>query len=433
MKVNRKGALAFGALITGSMLALAGCAGGSGGTASPETRRVRRADRLGRPERADALRDVCRRSARRPASRSTSSASRTRRSSDDFIRRCRPARAPTSPSARTTGSASSLTNGVVAPIELGDNASEYLDVAISASLTTARSTCSLRDREHRADAQHRPHPRGAGDFDDMIAKGTAAGTKSPVRRRAEPRRPTRTTCTRSRRRSANSVFGADAEGYDGRSCSSATTADSRSRLARRAGRGGRGQPDLTQDLAKEDFLGRDPVHLTGPWNVAMRQVDGASTSPSTRSPARRRRGRPAVRRREGLLPEPESENKVAANEFLVNYIGTEDVQTRAVQGRQRPPALKAAATRRPSRPDHQGLRRRRRRGCPDAEPSPRWDAVWESGASPRQRSSTAPTRPPRGRSWPLTSRPRSTDSDATTGAVPVAGTAPSPTLTDTRA
>ena len=37
MKVNRKGALAFGALITGSMLALAGCAGGGGGggTASP--------------------------------------------------------------------------------------------------------------------------------------------------------------------------------------------------------------------------------------------------------------------------------------------------------------------------------------------------------------------------------------------------------------
>src|SRR5688500_13432777 len=34
MKVNRKGGLALGALVTGSMLALAGCAGGTGGEAT---------------------------------------------------------------------------------------------------------------------------------------------------------------------------------------------------------------------------------------------------------------------------------------------------------------------------------------------------------------------------------------------------------------
>ena len=59
MKVNKKSALALGALIAGSMLVLAGCAAAAAATPPrPRPKSREHPDRLGRPERVDALRDA---------------------------------------------------------------------------------------------------------------------------------------------------------------------------------------------------------------------------------------------------------------------------------------------------------------------------------------------------------------------------------------
>ena len=50
-----------------------------------------------------------------------------------------------------------------APIDLGPDADLYSDVASAPSPTTASLRPAVRDREHRADPQHRPRPRGTGD------------------------------------------------------------------------------------------------------------------------------------------------------------------------------------------------------------------------------------------------------------------------------
>src|SRR3954463_11838465 len=58
MKVNKKGALALGAVIVGSMLALAGCAGGSGGAASSAPAMSGELTVWVDQNRADALKDI---------------------------------------------------------------------------------------------------------------------------------------------------------------------------------------------------------------------------------------------------------------------------------------------------------------------------------------------------------------------------------------
>ena len=95
-------------------------------------------------------------------------------------------------------------DGLVAPIELGDKAGEFQDVAISAftyddkvyGLPYAIENIALMRNTDLA-------PEAPATFDDMIAAGHRGRHEVPVRRRASTRRtPTRTTCTASRRRSA---------------------------------------------------------------------------------------------------------------------------------------------------------------------------------------------------------------------------------------
>ena len=106
------------------------------------------------------------------------------------------------------------TNGVVAPLELGDSAGDYLDVAINASTYDGTVYMLPYAVENIAVLRNADIiPEAATSFDDMIAKGQAAGLTQPfvVEQGAEGNPyhlyPFQTAF-------GAPVFGSDAEGYN---------------------------------------------------------------------------------------------------------------------------------------------------------------------------------------------------------------------------
>ena len=97
--------------------------------------------------------------------------------------------------------------------------------------------------------------------------------------------------------------------------------------------------NLSGDLAKEAFnAGKSPYFLTGPWNVADAQSAGVDVSVDAIPSAGGSAAQPFAGVQAFFLS-AKSTNPIVANEFLVNYIATDDVQTKLFEAGGRPPAL----------------------------------------------------------------------------------------------
>jgi len=180
-------------------------------------------------------------------------------------------------------------------------------------------------------------PEAATSFDDMVAKGTFV-----VEQGAEGNPyhlyPFQTAF-------GAPVFGTDAEGnYDPTDLQLGSEGgfEFANWLAAQ-GAAGTLNTDVDGQIAKDKFLaGEAAFWLTGPWNVGA-AIDGGinvaiDVVPSpTGAPAQPFAGV------KGFFVSSESDNKVAANDFLVNYIGTEDVQLALFEAGNVLPALTAAA------------------------------------------------------------------------------------------
>jgi arabinogalactan oligomer/maltooligosaccharide transport system substrate-binding protein len=100
--------------------------------------------------------------------------------------------------------------------------------------------------------------------------------------------------------------------------------------------------NLSQDLAKEAFLaGEAPYFLSGPWNVADAQAKGIDVAVDPIPSAGGETAAPFAGVQTFFLS-AKSKNALAATDFLVNYIATEDVQTALYKAGGRPPALTTA-------------------------------------------------------------------------------------------
>lgn len=100
---------------------------------------------------------------------------------------------------------------------------------------------------------------------------------------------------------------------------------------------------ITADIAKEQFLaGHSPYFVTGPWDlpdIKKKKIDADIISiPS----AGGKTARPFLGV-QGFILSSKSKNMLLATEFLVNYLGTKDVQVKMFEDGNRLPALKAAA------------------------------------------------------------------------------------------
>jgi len=344
MKVNKKSWLALGGLAVAAIV-LAGCAGSGTPSSTEDDDASATLTVWVDSERVDALKGAADAYSEKTGVKVDLVGKDNNTIKDDFIQQAPTGKGPDVVMGAHDWLGELSTNGVVAPIELGDSAADYAPVAIQASTYEGTTYMLPYAVENIAVLRNADLiPEAATSFDDMIAKGTAAGLATPfvVEQGAEGNPyhlyPFQTAF-------GAPVFGTDAEGnYDPTDLQLGSEGgfEFANWLAAQ-GAAGTLNTDVDGQIAKDKFLaGEAAFWLTGPWNVGS-AIDGGinvaiDVVPSpTGAPAQPFAGV------KGFFVSSESDNKVAANDFLVNYIGTEDVQLALFEAGNVLPALTAAA------------------------------------------------------------------------------------------
>ncbi|WP_353808514.1 sugar ABC transporter substrate-binding protein [Agromyces sp. SYSU T00194] len=347
MKVNKKGLLAGGAFAIGATLVLAGCAGGD--TETDDSGAAAEGGSLTvwvDSERVDALQGAADAYSEETGITVELVGKDNNTIKDDFIQQVPTGEGPDITMGAHDWLGELSTNGVVAPLELGDSAAGYLPVAIDAATYDGTVYMLPYAVENIAVLRNADIvPEAVGSFDEMIAAGTDAGLDQPfvVEQGAEGNPyhlyPFQTAF-------GAPVFGSDENGYDADDLQlgNAGGEEFAAWLASE-GKTGTGvfNTDIDGEIAKQSFLdGESAFWLTGPWNVGSALDAGINVAidpiPSPTSDA----AQPFAGVK-GFFLSSESENKVAANDFLVNYLGSEDVQLALFEAGNILPALSAAA------------------------------------------------------------------------------------------
>ena len=349
MTVNTKNLLRVSALAVVATLALAGCSPASSDDTSSEPA-ASAASTLTvwvDAERVDALKPAAAAYTEKTGVKVDLVSKDNATLKDDFIQQVPTGEGPDITMGAHDWLGELVSNGVVTPIELGDKADDFLDVAITASTYEGQVYELPYAVENLALLRNADLvPEAASSFDDMIAKGAAAGVTYPflveqgVDGNPYHLYPFQTSF-------GAPVFGTDATGgYDAAQLEIGS-AGGEAFATWLAGQGKTGtgvfNTEITGDIAKTAFTSGDAAFwLTGPWNVGAALDAGINlavdpiAAPSD-GPAAPFAGV------KGFFISEQSENKVAANDFLVNFIATEDVQTALFESGQVLPALKASA------------------------------------------------------------------------------------------
>jgi arabinogalactan oligomer/maltooligosaccharide transport system substrate-binding protein len=235
-----------------------------------------------------------------------------------------------------------VTNGVVQPIELGDKAADFEDVAIQAMSYEGKTYGVPYAIENIALLRNTAlAPEAPTDYNDMVADGKAAGTEFPfliqVSAEGDPYHmyPFQTSF-------GAPVFGTNTDGsYNPDDLQIGAGTGFATWLAEQ-GAAGLLSTSVTGDIAKEKFnSGASPYFVTGPWNVGPALDAGIDVAVDPIPSAGGEVAQPFVGV-QGFFVSAKSKNTLAANEFLTNFIGTEEVQTALFEKGQRPPALTAS-------------------------------------------------------------------------------------------
>lgn len=348
MTVKRKGR-AFAAITLAATLGLAGCAGGAeeapadeSGDEAPEasTTLTVWVD----SERVDALQGAADAYEEKSGVVVDLVGKDTADIKDDFIQQVPTGEGPDIAMGAHDWLGELSTNGVVAPLELGDSASDYLDVAIEAATydgTVYMLPYAVENLAVLRNAEIISEP--AASFDDMLQKGHDAGLDHPfmVQQGAEgdPYHlyPFQTAF-------GAPVFGTNDAGYDPTDLQlGGENGEKFATWLGEQGAAGVFNTDVDGDIAKQAFLdGTAAFWLTGPWNVAAAQDAGIDVAIDP-VPSPTDQAASPFAGVKGFFLSSESENQVAATDFLVNYLGTEEAQLALFEVGNILPALSAAA------------------------------------------------------------------------------------------
>ena len=342
MKVNKRSIVALGAIAAVSSLALAGCAGGGGESASAGSITV-----WVDADRAGVLEDAA-------ASFTADTGVEVKlvqkefgEIRDQFVQQVPTGKGPDIAVGAHDWLGVLVTNGVVAPVELGDTAGDYEQVAIDAwsyegqvyGVPYAIENIGLVRNTDLA-------PEAPATWDDMIAMGQAAGTEYPFLVGLDPEAADPYHLYPLQTSFGAPVFGTNADGSYNPSDLQIGNAGGQAFATWLASQGTAGagvfNTNITGELAAENFNGgKAPFFLTGPWNVPAAQDAGLNLAVD---PIPSAGGQPAqpFAGVQGFFLSAESKNTLAANEFLINYIGSEEVQTALYEVGGRAPALSAA-------------------------------------------------------------------------------------------
>ena len=344
MKVNKKSVLGFGALIAAGALALTGCAGGSTGGDNGDSGSDKGSTLTVWVDsnRAPAIKDVAKAFEEEKGIKVDVVIRDFGKIRDDFTAQVPTGKGPDITIGAHDWIGQFVNDGVVAPIELGDKASEFEEVAISAvtydgktyGLPYAIENIAILRNTALADST-------PATFDEMIAKGQAAGTKYPFLIGLDENTSDAFHLYPFETSFGNQVFASNADGsYDG---SKLTLGDPSglefANWLAAQGAAGILKPGLTGDLAKAAFnAGEAPYFISGPWNLPDAEAAGIDVSVDAIPTAGPQAAQPFVGV-QAFFVNAKSKNALAANEFLVNYIATADVQTALFEAGGRPPAL----------------------------------------------------------------------------------------------
>lgn len=340
MKVTKRSILAFGALAVTSAIALSGCAS-STPSADEDSSGKGTAGKLTvwlDAERVDALKGAADAYEEKTGVTVDLVGKSVDDIKDDFIQQAPTGKGPDVVMGAHDWLGELSTNGVVAPIELGDSADGYLPVATQAATYDGTVYMLPYAVENIAVLRNtKLVPEAPKSFDDMVSKGTFV-----VEQGAEGNPyhlyPFQTAF-------GAPVFGTDASGsYDPTDLQLGSEGGfAFADWLAAQGEAGTLNTDIDGEIAKQQFLdGTAAFWLTGPWNVAA-AVDAGIDVAIDPIPSPTAETASPFAGVKGFFVSSESKNKVAANDFLVNYIGTEDVQLELFKAGNVLPALTAAA------------------------------------------------------------------------------------------
>lgn len=266
-------------------------------------------------------------------------------------------------------------NGVVAPIELGDKAGEFEEVAVQAftyegavyGLPYAVENIGLIRNTALA-------PEAPVTWDEAVAMGQAAGTPYPILLQVGETGDPYTMYP------LQTSFGAPvfAQNEDGSYAAELTLGGEPGAAFAQwlAAQGAAGTIDtaVTYDIAVAAFAaGESPFIIGGPWMLASFPDLELAVDPIPSAGGQPAQPFVGV---QGFYINAKSENALLANDFLVNYMATEEAQLALYEAGDRPPALIAAADAASSDPVTAGFREVGSAAVP--MPSiPEMGSVWE--------------------------------------------------------
>src|SRR5699024_8394820 len=239
-----------------------------------------------------------------------------------------------------------VTNGVVSPVELGATAEEFSEVAVNAFTYEGQVYGLPYGIENIALVRNNDLASDTPDtFDDLIAQGEDSGAQYPVLIQIGEEGDAYHTYPLQTSFDAP-VFESDQPGsYVPALALGGETGEEFAEYLGSIGQAGSGALDtaITGDIAKEAFAnGESPYIITGPWNISAFTDAGLDVSVLPVPSAGDEPAAPFVGV-QGFYISSYSENAVLANEFLLNYVGTKDVQLELYKTGGRVPALTAAA------------------------------------------------------------------------------------------
>lgn len=266
-------------------------------------------------------------------------------------------------------------NGVVAPIELGDKASEFEQVALDAftydgqvyGLPYAVENIALIRNTALA-------PEAPATWDDAVAMGQAAGTEFPILLQVGETGDPYTAYPLQTSFGAPVFVQNDDGSYTAELALGGAPGEAFASWLAAQGAAGVLDTAVTYDIAVAAFAeGKSPFIIGGPWMLGS--FEGLELAIDPIPSAGGQPAQPFVGV-QGFYVNAQSENALLANDFLVNYIATEEVQLALYEAGDRPPALIAAADAASSDPITAGFRAVGAEAVP--MPSiPEMGAVWE--------------------------------------------------------
>jgi len=236
-------------------------------------------------------------------------------------------------------------NGVVAPVELGDTVDDFVPVASAAMAydgqyygvpLSLENVALVRNNALLSDTK-------ATTFDELIAEGKTAGTEfSVLIQQGETSDPYHMYPLQTS--FGAPVFKQNADGSYTNEL--ALGGDAGHAFAQYIAKlGAEGTLDIAVDgaVAGQAFGdGKSPYIITGPWGIPGMQEAGIDFTVLPVPSAGGEAAQPFVGV-QGLFISAKTKNPVLANEFVVNYMTTEEAQDLLYDSSKRSPALKASA------------------------------------------------------------------------------------------